>query len=150
VYETWWFLDNNNDFMRFSYSLHHHIIALYSCATHTAERRNALTKIKRPGWRAPWKRARAMHPGDSDPFETRTMCPETLCVGTRGPSGRSGRHARRAPRFRGDVRAPKWFGAYRSTLRKGSRPKILARSTCRYLQPISNCMITLCRPKSQR
>ena len=27
----------------------YHIIALYSCATHTAERRNALTKIKRPG-----------------------------------------------------------------------------------------------------
>ena len=137
--------------MRFSYSLHHHIIALYTAAPHTPPSVGMRSRrLSAPADGRPESARARCTRGDSDPVETRTMCPETLCVGTRGPPGRSGRHARRAPRFRGDVRAPKWFGAYRSTLRKGSRPKILARSTCRYLQPISNCMITLCRPKSQR
>jgi len=118
--------------MRFSYSLHHHIIALYTAAQHTppsvAMRSRRLSAPA--GGRPESARARCTR-GDSDPFETRTMCPETLCVGTRGPPGRSGRHARRAPRFRGDVRAPKWTNWRRLRARSRLRKRLATQNAWR-------------------
>ena len=137
--------------MRFSYSLHHHIIALYTAAPHTPPS-------------VAMRSRRLSAPADGRPESARARC--TRAIATRS------RRERCALRHYASVRvvllvAPdatrverrgsaatcalrNGLARYRSTLRKGSRPKILARSTCRYLQPISNCMITLCRPKSQR